>query len=116
MFKLAKITLAAVALMASLSVSAQTYWLNIGSYTDNDGSEQPAFSMPTSSQAACSQAVIEYAKTNLVNFIGCDVEPLPHAVNINAYEKQLNVDEAMYDEAYSFSWVSGLNEQNAKYF
>lgn len=74
-------------LLAGLSASlqAQTYWLNIpGAYNKVDEQYHPSISIPTSGHDACSDAVVEYAKQNLVHYIGCDVKPLPDAKNINA--------------------------------
>ena len=62
---------------------AQTYWLNIpGAYSMEDGLYEASISLPTVSHAACAQAIVQYTRDNLVNFIGCDVLPLPDAVNL----------------------------------
>ena len=65
--------------------AANTYWLNIpGSYSAEEGRYMPSVSFPTSDHYACSDAIVQYAKDNLVNYIGCDVKPLPDAVNLPA--------------------------------
>lgn len=62
---------------------AQTYWLNIpGAYNLKDSQYESSLSLPTVSHEACAQAIVQYTRDNLVNFIGCDVQPLPDAVNI----------------------------------
>ncbi len=64
-------------------VQAQTYWLNIpGAYSMKDSQYEPSISLPTVSHEACAQAIVHYTRDNLVNFIGCDVLPLPDAANI----------------------------------
>lgn len=64
-------------------VTAQTYWLNIpGAYSKVDEQYLPSMSFPTPNHNACSDAVVHYAKNNLVHYIGCDVKPLPDAVNL----------------------------------
>ena len=52
------------------SASAQTYWLNFIT-----GDTQ--MSLPVSSEAKCTEAIVRYAQANLVGYISCDVEPLP---------------------------------------
>ena len=57
------------------TANAQTYWLNM---VESDQS----MSLPVSSDEKCTEAVIQYVSSNLVNFVSCDVEPLPDAVNL----------------------------------
>lgn len=57
------------------TASAQSYWLNM--VTDGE-----SMSLPVSSKESCSEAVIQYVRSNVVNFVSCDIEPLPDAVNI----------------------------------
>ena len=65
------------------TASARTYWLNIpGAYSKVDEQYLPPVSYPTPNHNACSDAVMQYAKDNLVHYIGCDVMPLPDAVNL----------------------------------
>lgn len=67
----------------SAGLSAQTYWLNIpAAYSKTDEQYMPSMSFPVNSHDACSDAIVEYAKTNLVYYIGCDVNPLSDAVNL----------------------------------
>jgi len=114
MFKTIKHLIAATALIASATTTAETYWFNVAGFTAADGSEQPAFSIPTSGQGACSRAVVQYAKANLVSAISCDVAPLPNAVNLPGYEEKPNIDVAMYDEAFSFDWVLDLKQKRVE--
>jgi len=66
----------------------QTYWLNIpGAYSKTDEQYLPSISLPTANHDACSDAIVQYAKDNLVHYIGCDVKPLPDAVNIRTSRK-----------------------------
>ena len=77
--------LLASSLMLTLNntATAQTYWLNIpGAYSKVDEQYLPPLSFPTPNHNACSDAVVQYAKDNLVHYIGCDVKPLPDAVNL----------------------------------
>ena len=78
-------------LLLSLLVStaaAQTFWLNIpGAYSKTDEQYVPAMSFPMQSHDSCSDAIVEYAKANLVYYIGCDVEPLTDAVNLKKFRK-----------------------------
>jgi len=77
------IVLSLLSVILQSQAVAETYWLNIpGSYRQLDDKFFPASSIPTVSQAACSEAMLEYAKQGLVNFIGCDVKPLPNAANL----------------------------------
>ena len=72
-----------LSITAFSTASAETYWLNIPeSYRQLDDKLFPASSIPTASQEACSEAMVEYAKEGFVNFIGCDVKPLPNAANM----------------------------------
>ena len=72
-------------LLFSQIIHADVYWLNIpGSYSAYDEQYYPAVSFPTSSHEACSDAIVQYAKDNLVFYIGCDVKPLPDAVNLTS--------------------------------
>ncbi len=57
------------------TANAQTYWLNL---VDNGQS----MSLPVPTGEQCNEAVVQYVRSNLVNFVSCDVEPLPDAVNI----------------------------------
>ncbi len=66
--------IALLSLGAISTVSAQTYWLNM--VVDGD-----SISLATFSDEKCSEAVIRYVRSNLVNFVSCDVQPLPDAVN-----------------------------------
>ena len=62
---------------------AETYWLNIPeSHRQVDDKFFPASSYATDSQEACAKAMVEYAKMGVVNFIGCDIKPLPNAANL----------------------------------
>lgn len=57
------------------TAAAQTYWLNMVT-----GGE--SMSLPVFSDSKCTEAVNGYVRSNLVNFVSCDVEPLPDAVNL----------------------------------
>jgi hypothetical protein len=57
------------------NASAQPYWLNM--VTNGE-----SMSLPVSSSQSCSDAVMQYVRSNIVNFVSCDIEPLPDAVNI----------------------------------
>lgn len=71
------------------SVNAQPYWLNIPSaYSKTDDQYMPSMSFPVKSHDSCSDAIVEYAKSNLVYYIGCDVKPLPDAVNLKEYRNR----------------------------
>ena len=72
-----------LSIFASSTALAETYWLNIpGAYSKTDESNIPSMSFPMQSHDACADAIVEYAKANLVYYIGCDVKPLPDAVNL----------------------------------
>lgn len=58
------------------TANAQTYWLNMVS----DGQ---SMSLPVASDSQCSEAVNQFVRSNLVNFVSCDVKPLPDAVNLS---------------------------------
>jgi len=78
-----------ITLLAISTIQAETYWLNIpGHYSKVDGQLVPSLSLPTPSHDKCSDAIIEYAKTNLVYYIGCDVKPLRDAVNLKEPRKR----------------------------
>lgn len=65
------------------SVQSEVFWLNIpGAYSKLDEQYLPSISLPTASHDACSDAIVQYAKDNLVHYIGCDVKPLPDAINL----------------------------------
>jgi hypothetical protein len=82
MFKYISLVLLS-AIFSITSVKAETYWLNIpASFSKVDEQYIPPMSFPVRSHDACSDAIVEYAKTNLVYYIGCDVKPLPDAVNL----------------------------------
>ena len=57
------------------SVNAQTYWLNMVQ-------SGTSMSLPVSSAEQCTEAVNQFVRSNLVNFVSCDVNPLPDAVNL----------------------------------
>lgn len=77
-----------LSLLAATAV-AETYWLNLpGAYSKTDEQHIPAMSFPMQSHDACSDAIVEYAKSNLVYYIGCDVKPLADAVNLKKYRKK----------------------------
>ena len=57
------------------SVNAQTYWVNMVE-------SGQSMSLPVSSEEQCTEAVNQYVRSNLVNFVSCDVQPLPDAVNL----------------------------------
>jgi len=72
-----------VCILSIGTANAQTFWLNIpAAYSKTDELYVPSMSFPVSSHDACSDAIVEYAKSNLVFYIGCDVKPLPDAVNL----------------------------------
>ncbi|MGD2118342.1 MAG: hypothetical protein PVG66_08295 [Chromatiales bacterium] len=78
-------TLLTTGLLLALTntIQAQTYWLNVpGAYSKEEQQYIPAISLPTASHDACSDAIVQYAQDNLVHYIGCDVKPLPNAVNL----------------------------------
>jgi len=64
-----------VSILSIGTANAQTYWLNM---VDNGQS----MSLPVSSEERCTEAVNQFVRSNLVNFVSCDVKPLPDAVNI----------------------------------
>ena len=65
------------------SASAESYWLNIpGAYSREDAQYLPAASYKKSSFEACQHALLRYAQTNLIHYIGCDTRPLSDAVNL----------------------------------
>lgn len=73
-----------LALSISTNAFATSWWLNIpGHYSPITDEYVPPISWITTSQDSCSDAIVAYAKDNLVNYIGCDVKPLANAVNIS---------------------------------
>ena len=58
------------------SAHAQIFWLNMVV----DG--QP-MSLPVTSTEQCNAALDEYVRSGLINFVSCDVEPLPTTVSMN---------------------------------
>jgi len=58
------------------SANAQPYWLNMVVNGES-------MSLPVSSDERCTKAVNQYVRSNLVNFVSCDVEPLRDAVNVS---------------------------------
>lgn len=79
-----KLTIAAVLFTGMTAPAfAQTYWLNIpGSFSAEEQRYLPSISLPTGNHNDCSEAIVQYAKDNLVHYVGCDVRPLPDAVNL----------------------------------
>ncbi len=74
-----------ILLSLSNPLIAESYWLNIpGAYSKLDGQYLPPASYPKSSHEACNEAILRYAKNNLVHYIGCDTRPLPNAINLTA--------------------------------
>jgi len=64
-----------VFLLSIGSANAQTYWLNMVK-------TGISMSLPVSTAEKCIEAVNQFVRSNLVNFVSCDVEPLPDAVNL----------------------------------
>jgi len=65
-----------VSLLSIGSVNAQPYWLNMVVNGES-------MSLPVSSESRCTMAVNDFVRSNLVNFVSCDVEPLRDAVNVS---------------------------------
>ena len=59
-------------LVLSGAASAQVYWLNMVAADSQ-------VSIPTKSEAHCTEALYRYAQSNLRGSISCDVMPLPEA-------------------------------------
>ena len=66
------------------SLSAETYWLNMpASYSKKYSEYTPSVSLPTVDYEACLAAMTQYAQDNeMVDKIGCDIKPLPDAINL----------------------------------
>lgn len=63
-----------LSLLISSTAFAESYWLNIvGTST---------MSIPTPSETSCNDAIHAYVRSEMVNFISCDVQPLPGAENL----------------------------------
>jgi len=78
-----KIAILVLAIL-STAVHANGYWLNIPAYIDSDsGRTVPPTSYWTRDRDSCADAIVQYAKLEYVYYIGCDVNPLPNAVNVN---------------------------------
>ena len=83
MFKFS--TLLGLSLGLVSTAFGQTYWLNIpGAYSKTEAQYMPSISLPTANQDSCADAIVEYAKDNLVYYISCDVHPLRDAANLKA--------------------------------
>jgi len=59
------------------TASAQTYWLNM--VTDGE-----SMSLAVATEKGCTEAANQYVRSQIVNFVSCDVKPLPDAVNIGS--------------------------------
>jgi len=69
--------------MNLVAAVAMTWWLNIPGYCDPQMKEcYPDLSIPTTTRDVCMDAIVEYAKEDYVFYIGCDIKPLPNAVNL----------------------------------
>ncbi len=79
-----KIILIMLFSVISSSLSAEIYWLNMpGSYSKKYSEFTPSVSLPTVDYEACQAALTQYAQDNeMVEKIGCDIQPLPDAVNL----------------------------------
>lgn len=69
-------------LLISSIASAQTWWLNIPGFVDENEIHHPAISIPTRDHDTCSDAISQYATMEYIYYIGCDVEPLKDASNL----------------------------------
>ena len=96
-YRIKSLLTASLLLAFASTLQAQTYWLNIpGAYSQEERQYLPPFSIPTASHDACSDAIVQYARDNLVHYIGCDVKPLPNAVNLprGAYKSRMSYNKA----------------------
>ena len=73
-----------VLLWSSNLLAEPAYWVNIPRHHSIiDGKIIPSVSWYTRSHEECSDAVVDYARDNLVNFISCSTRPLPDASNLS---------------------------------